>query len=112
HLEHRCTPLLAPAHPALRGRWLCGASTPSWRSRILRAALHDSERETLIGKPLSPEVARRFSTRDGTPPRSGPRAVKQIVRVRAPAAGDSRGLAQLLQAYMGEALSMAWGGAA
>src|SRR5438132_7916457 len=53
HLEHRCTPLLAPAHPALRGRWLCGASTPSWRSRILRAALHDSERETLIGKPLS-----------------------------------------------------------
>jgi len=65
----------------------------------------------LIGKPLSPEVARRFHTRRDTTA-IGPRAVKQIVRVRAPAAGDSRGLAQLLQAYMGEALSMAWGGAA
>jgi GNAT superfamily N-acetyltransferase len=38
--------------------------------------------------------------------------VKRTVRVRALGAGDSSGLAQLLQAYMGEALSTAWGGAA
>ena len=38
--------------------------------------------------------------------------MKQIVRVRAPVAGDNGGLTQLLQAYMGEALSMPWGGSA
>lgn len=38
--------------------------------------------------------------------------MKQIVPVRALAAGDSGGLAHLLHTYMAEALSMAWGGAA
>src|SRR5262245_16786556 len=34
-----------------------------------------------------------------------------MVRVRVPARGDTRELGQLLQTYMGEALSTAWGGA-
>src|SRR5262245_36870772 len=40
------------------------------------------------------------------------RPVKQIVRVRAPLAGDGGGLARLLEAYMAEALSTSWGGSA